>query len=92
MKKLLATAALLLTATAASAQEACLNEAEMTALMAESGYVPFIGGLSEETATSFWFYVNPFDGTWMIHTVDLSSDMECHIIGGEEYFVPGSGA
>lgn len=90
MKKLLATAALLLTATTASAQELCMSEADMTAAMAQAGFVPFVGGLVDEQGAALWFYINPTNGAWMIHSVDLNADEECHIMGGGEYFIPGS--
>ena len=92
MKKLLVTAALLLTATTASAQQgaACATEEEVTALMAQAGYVPFIGGVKREEGAAFWFYINPVTGAWMIHSLDLNADEECHLVSGGEYFIPGS--
>ena len=94
MKKLLTTAALLLaTATSVTAQEdaLCAPEDEMTAAMADAGYVPFVGGFIGEEGAAFWFYLNPFDGTWMIHSVDLLNDRECHETGGEEFMILGEG-
>lgn len=67
--------------TTAQADDHCLPESQMTQMMSLAGFTPLVGGRTGNIV--LWFYTNLDTDEWMIHSVNLSTGEECHVVEGD---------
>jgi len=62
----------------------CALREDMQVEMSKYGYhVGFIGLVDDGMVMVLW--VNPEEGSFMVHRLDMDTDVECHILNGVDY-------